>query len=81
MGLKIVIRKFHLERISGISRVFNSLRKGLEGQTIKSFTDCKNLKHIFEVGSKKKHLHEIAVDVRSLCICTNTNFNNHEVDP
>ena len=55
-----------------VSRVLNSLSDSLEGQTIKWFTDNKNVKHIMSVGSKKPVLHEIVhisihMDIISEC--------------
>lgn len=50
-----------------VNRVMNSISSCLEGQTIKWYTDNQNVKHILEVGSKKRNLQNIALDINSKC--------------
>ena len=51
-----------------VNRVFCSVAKGLEGQTIKWYTDNQNVKQILEVGSRKPRLHKITLDTKFKCV-------------
>lgn len=50
-----------------VSRVLNSKSICLEGHTIKWCTDSKNVKQILEVGSKKRHLQDVALEIKNKC--------------